>query len=421
MKQHTNRQIHIDILPTEKFKTTMITIKFMAPLDYETITDRSLLSKVLVRATKKWPTDKDFNKQLSELYGAYINSFVSKFKDKHVITISLEIVNERYLKDNTPLFEKGLNLLKEVIMNPLIENNSFNPIFVTQEKSLLHKKIEAMIDNKAQYSFINLLKYMFKNEAYRYLAIGQIENIERITNESLYDTYKSMINNDMCSVYVVGNVNEKEVTSLIENSFNLGSATIDFQHNLNTDYTSQSVETIIEEDTVDQAKLNLGYRFPTHYGNEDYYALVVLNTMFGGDPSSVLFNEVREKQSLAYSIHSQLDGKNGYLFVLSGVAVDKYDIAKNTIIAEFEKFKVGDFSEEKLALAKKIIISQRQEIADRPKGIIEVMQNQLLLNQPQSDKEYMELINKVTKEDVVKMANQAYLDTIYVLTKGGQL
>ena len=57
---------------------------------------------------------------------------------------------------------------------------------------------------------------------------------------------------------------------------------------------------------------------------------------------------------------------------------------------------------------------------DRPKGIIEVMQNQLLLNQPQSDKEYMELVNKVTKEDVVKMANQAYLDTIYVLTKGGQ-
>ena len=136
MKQHTNHQIHIDILPTEKFKTTMITFKFMAPLDYETITARSLLSKVLVRATKKWPTDKSFNKQLSELYGAYINSFVSKFKDKHVITISLEIVNERYLKDTTPLFEKGLNLLKEVIMNPLVENNSFNSTFVTQEKSL---------------------------------------------------------------------------------------------------------------------------------------------------------------------------------------------------------------------------------------------------------------------------------------------
>lgn len=61
--------------------------------------------------------------------------------------------------------------------------------------------------------------------------------------------------------------------------------------------------------------------------------------MFGGDPSSVLFNEVRERQSLAYSIHSQIDGKNGYLFVLSGVSADKYEIAKQTILEEFDKFK----------------------------------------------------------------------------------
>ena len=111
LKQYTNHQIHIDILPTEKFKTTMITFKFMAPLDYETITARSLLSKYWF-VPQKWPTDKSFNKQLSELYGAYINSFVSKFKDKHVITISLEIEMNVILKDTTPLFEKGLNLLK---------------------------------------------------------------------------------------------------------------------------------------------------------------------------------------------------------------------------------------------------------------------------------------------------------------------
>ena len=48
----------------------------------------------------------------------------------------------------------------------------------------------------------------------------------------------------------------------------------------------------------------MGYRFPTRFGSNDYYALVVLNTMFGGDPSSVLFNEVRAKS--AYSIHSSI-------------------------------------------------------------------------------------------------------------------
>ncbi len=60
------------------------------------------------------------------------------------------------------------------------------------------------------------------------------------------------------------------------------------------------------------------YSFPTQYGQSGYAAFVVFNMMFGGDPSSVLFNEVQEKQSLAY-YHSQIDGKNGYLFVLSGV------------------------------------------------------------------------------------------------------
>ncbi|MCJ1656485.1 pitrilysin family protein [Staphylococcus sp. NRL 16/872] len=416
--QVNHKAQHINILPTEKFKTTMITFKFMAPLDYHTITARALLSKVLVRATKQWPTDKALNKELSELYGAYINSFVSKFKDKHVITISLEIVNERYLRDDTPLFEKGLNLLQEVIAHPLIENNAFNSTFVAQEKSLLTKKIESLIDNKAQYSFLNLLKHMFKDEPYRYLATGQIENIAKISPENLYDTYQSMINNDDCSVYVVGNVDESEVNRLIKKKFDIKPFVLQKSAVPELNYNQAGPQFIIEEDEVDQAKLNIGYRFPTHFGAKDYYALVVLNTMFGGDPSSVLFSEVREKQSLAYSIHSQLDGKNGYLFVLSGVSVDKYEIAKETILQEFEKFKNGEFEDSKLALAKKIIVSQRQEIADRPKSIIEVMQNQLLLEETQTDEEYIQAIMNVTREDVIEMANKALLDTIYVLTKG---
>lgn len=77
---------------------------------------------------------------MSNLYGAYINSFVTKFKDKHVITISLEIVNERYLKDSTPLFEKGLEMLKELIWNPLIEDEQFNEnMWLKRNLSLLRK------------------------------------------------------------------------------------------------------------------------------------------------------------------------------------------------------------------------------------------------------------------------------------------
>lgn len=415
-----NSNIHINVLPTKKFKTTMVTFKFVAPLDYKTITARSILSKVLVRATQQWPNDKALNRHLSSLYGAYINSFVSKFKDKHVITISLEIANERYLKDSTPLFEKGLKTLKELIWNPLIIDEQFNENYVAQEKSLLTKKLEAMIDNKAQYSFLKLMNHMFENEPYKYLATGQVEQIPHVTAKNLYDTYKSMLHNDDCAIYVVGNVDKQNVIDTIQENFNI--KPFKFESNNRPEHIDQnkSSKFIIDNDEVDQAKLNLGYRFPTYFGKENYYAFVVLNMMFGGDPSSVLFNEVREKQSLAYSIHSQIDGKNGFLFVLSGVSASKYEIAKDTILDEFEKLKNGNFDDDKLELAKKIIISHRHESTDRPKSIIELLHNQVLLDKPQSEEEFITAINAVTREDVIKLANEAMLDTIYVLTKGGQ-
>lgn len=412
------KQNNIHIFSTEKFKTTTITFKFMTPLNYETITQRSVLSKVLTRATQYFPTDKAFNQHLAGLYGAYINSSVSKYKNQHVVSISLEIVNERYLKDTTPLLEKGLDLLYEVIWNPLIHDKAFHNTYVTQEKTLLTKKLESMVDNKSQFAFLNLMKHMFKNEAYRFLATGQLEQIDQVTPTSLYNTYQAMITNDTSSVYIVGNVDEAHVTKMIEQKFPMSSITLE-KVDENLDLANEiQVQDIKDYDVVDQAKLNLGYRFPATYGNVNYYTLVVFNMMFGGDPSSVLFSEVREKQSLAYSIHSQIDGKNGYLFVLSGVSVDKYQVAKQTILDEFDKFKNGNFSEEKLALAKKVIASQRYESMDRPKSIIEIMHNQLLLDYPQSNEQYIDAINKVTKEDIIELVNQAQLDTIYVLTKG---
>ncbi|EHJ07729.1 EF-P 5-aminopentanol modification-associated protein YfmF [Staphylococcus simiae] len=420
MEKSSSSNIHINIAPTTKFKTTTIVFKFMAPLDYDTITARSLLSKILVRATKLWPTDKLFNNHLAELYGAYVNSTVTKFKDQHVITLSLEIVNERYLKNHESLLEQGLNLLYEIIWNPLIKDNAFDTNIVEQEKTLLQKKIEAMVDNKAQYSFLKMLDHMFEDEAYKYLSTGQIEQIPHITAQSLYQTYQSMINNDNCAVYVVGNVDDSEVVTKIKNMFPIRPfATTLQQRNNSKNISVTEPNYIVAYDEVDQAKLNLGYRFNTKYGDKNYAAFVVFNMMFGGDPSSVLFNEVREKQSLAYSIHSQIDGKNGYLFVLSGVSSDKYEIAKQTIISEFNKLANGEFSEEKLELAKKIIISHRFESEDRPKSIIEIMHNQILLDHPQTKDDFIKEISNVNYQDIMAVAKEAYLDTVYVLTKRG--
>ena len=415
MTLHSDLPKHV--LPTDKFKTTTITFKLMAPLDIETMTERSLLSKMLVRATKKYPTDKAFNQHLSRLYGAYLNSNVTKFKDRHVITISLELVNERYLQDDLSLFDEGIQLLKEVIMNPLVHDGAFDETFLAQEKRLLQNKLVAIEDNKTQLSYLNLLKYMFGDHAYSYPAVGQREHLARINAQSLFDTYQSMLQNDSWSVYVVGNVDEATTIEKLTSAFNIQPFTYQSADDAQPVHPDQPVNEVIETEEIDQTKLNMGFRFPTQYGKEDYPALVVFNMMFGGDPSSVLFNEVREKQSLAYSIHSQIDGKNGYLFVLSGVSSDAYEAAKTTIIDAFEQFKKGQFTDEKMALAKKIILSHRKEMKDRPKQMIEMMHNRRLVENPESESTFIERIQSVTKADIEALCQRAQLDTIYIMTK----
>lgn len=410
-------KLPVRVLPTDKFKTTTIMFKFMAPLDTETMTARALLSKMLVRATKQYPTDKDFNQHLSYLYGAYLNSNVSKFKDHHVITVSLEIANERFLQDSLPLFDEGIQLLKEVILNPLVNQGAFDETFLQQEKRLLQNKLIAIEDNKTQLSYLHLLKNMFGDHPYSYPAVGQLEQIDRITPKTLFDTYQNMLEHDSCAVYVVGNVDEQAAEEKLKAAFNLKPFMYERNHQLQDIHPDKAVNEVIETAEIDQAKLNMGFRFPTQYGEVDYPAFVVFNMMFGGDPSSVLFNEVREKKSLAYSIHSQIDGKNGFLYVLSGVSSADYEDAKNTIIEAFEQFKQGDFTEEKMTLAKKIILSHRKELKDRPKQMIELMHNQILVEKPEPETSFIERIQAVTKADIQELCQKAQLDTIYIMTK----
>ncbi|QLK85893.1 insulinase family protein [Staphylococcus sp. 17KM0847] len=412
-------QVPIHVMPTDKFKTTTITFKFMAPLSTDTMTERTLLSELLVRATQKYPTDKAFKQHLSHLYGAYINSTVSKFKDQHVITISLEIVNERYLLDDTDLLDEGLALLKEVIYHPLVTDGQFDSTFITQEKRLLDNKLISIEDNKTQLAYLKLLEHMFGDHPYRYPAIGLRTHLEAITPEVLYDTYQNMLHHDKCAVYVIGNVKKAQTKAKIESAFNLKPFVYEPTAFGQVIDVTRPVNEVVETADIDQAKLNMGFRFPTQYCASNYATFIVFNVMFGADPSSVLFSEVREKQSLAYSIHSQIDGKNGFLFVLSGVSSAAYHVAKETIITAFNQFKQGAFTDEKMELAKKIVLSHLKEIKDRPKQMIDQMHKQLLVDRPESEEAFEARIHAVTREDIQQLCQQAQLDTIYILTKEG--
>lgn len=320
------------IVKTEKFKTVSLIFKMLAPLTKDQVTKRALLPHVLLRGTKSHPKTAGLRSYLDELYGTSVSADLTKKGERHVITFRLEIPNEKYLKDQTPLLEKGLQLLAELVFSPALEGDAFQSQYVAQEKRTLKQRIQAVYDDKMRYSNLRLIQEMCKNDPYALHVNGEIDDVDDITAEQLYETYQSAIQKDQLDLYVVGDVDSNQVQSAIDKYFKTEERTLGMIENNHADEKVQPKEVIDEED-VKQGKLNIGYRTSITYTDQDYPALQVFNGLFGGFSHSKLFINVREKASLAYYAASRIESFKGLLMVMSGIEVKNFEQAVS-IIAE---------------------------------------------------------------------------------------
>ncbi len=116
----------LHLVKTEKYKTNTIVWKMKAPLSKEDVTKRALLPHVLQSSTGKYPTTTALRSYLDELYGATLYIDLAKKGEYHIISFSLEIANEKFLSDPSPLLKKGFELLAEVLTNPNVSGNGFD-------------------------------------------------------------------------------------------------------------------------------------------------------------------------------------------------------------------------------------------------------------------------------------------------------
>ncbi len=410
--------ISLHTVPTSKFKTNTIVLKLLAPLNEKDVTYRAILPYVLQRGTKNFPTSTQLRQHLDELYGATLHVDLSKKGENHIISFRMEVANEKFLSDSSPLLEKALQLLADILLNPLIENNAFQEEIVLQEKRTLKQRIQSVYDDKMRYSNLRLVQEMCKNEPYALHVNGELKHIEGITSQSLFEYYQNILQQDQIDLYVVGDINQEEVEGYVKTHFSLNN---NAQRLANSNEKREIVENeVIEEQDVKQGKLNIGYRTNSTYRDEDYYALQVFNGIFGGFSHSKLFVNVREKASLAYYAASRVESHKGLLMVMSGVEVQNYEKAVSIIKEQMIAMKNGDFTEEEFEQTKAVIQNQLLETIDTAYGIVEIVYHNVIASMNRSFEDYLEGIEKVTKEEVVKVANKIELDTIYFLKGMGE-
>ncbi|MDD4203513.1 MAG: pitrilysin family protein [Acholeplasmataceae bacterium] len=392
---------------SNKFKTTIISVRFKEKITKENVGLRALLPNLMSASTNVYKTRQALSEALEDLYGASINVRTTKTGLISIMEFSIYFINQSFTEE--PIFEEALEILHEVVYgHKNLPKKEFE-----LEKRLLLEKIASFDNDKTSFALSNLFETMFENEQYGIRTSGKIEDVKPITYDILNRYYKEMLKTNDIDVVISGQVDES-LLKLVSKYFiprnNLALNPIDYE-----DKQIEMIKNKVDYDTISQSKVNIGYRLPIRYKETLLPAATLFNTALGGAVHSRLFVNVREKHSLCYYIGSRFDAFKGFMYIYSGIDKSRFDLALKVIDEQIEDLQNKPLSETELNLSKESIINALIENQDSQSASLANLYLQTLLNNPLTLAEQIDKIRAVTPKEVQAIAKTIKKDTLYIL------
>ena len=410
--------VKLHIIDNNKFKTNLIAIFLTTPISRKYVTYDAVLSSVLRRGSKNMPTQEIISKELENMYGASFDCGLDKTGDNHVLKFYLETINDKFIPQNDEnMLKEGIEKILDIVFNPLIENNSFKEEYVNQEKQTIKQIIEGKKDNKARFALDRCIEEMYKDKPFGLYKFGYVEDLENINASNLYEYFNKLKDECKIDIFISGNCDDKieELVINNENITNLNERKPNYVlGSLEKDDLDKTENIVKESMEVTQGKLVLGLDIDIQ-DEESKYKALVYNGILGATPSSKLFQNVREKASLAYSASSSYLRYKNNIFINCGIEINNYDKALEIIKKQLEDMRSGNFTDEDILNSKNNIISTIKNISDEQDTEVVYYLGQELTNNRVSVEEYINKIENVNKEDIINIANSTTINTIYFL------
>lgn len=413
--------IKLHCIDTNKFKTNLIAVFITLPLDRERVTFDTVIPAVLKRGTTNSKSQDEISKKLENMYGATFDCGVEKIGDNHVIKFYLESLNDNFVPENSKknIFKESIDILLDIIFNPLTQNNKFKDEYVESEKNNIKLLIESKIDNKDQYALNRCIEEMYKDKPYGLYKYGYVEDLDKINSKNLYDYYNQLINTSKIDIFVSGELKKEDILKTVKNNENIKKLKERKEkyiiNNEQTENKKEEKEKEIEDKMdIAQGKLVIGLDVELNDYNSKF-PVSIYNVILGESATSKLFQNVREKASLAYTARSNYVRQKNNIYIRCGIEIDNYDKALRIIKEQLEEMKNGQFTEEDLANSKKYMISGLESAQDEQDSEITYYIGQELSGMLTTFDEYVEKINEVKLEDVKNVGSKIKINTIYFL------
>ena len=409
--------VTLHTINTNNFKTNLYAVFLATPLTRVTL--NALLTAVLRRGTNSMKSQDIISKKLEEMYGASFDCGIDKTGDNHIIKFYLEAISEEFLPEKEEITEKCLDILFDIVFNPLIENDGFKEEYIQGEKENLKQIIEGKIDNKGVYALDRCREEMFKGKPYGLYKFGYVEDLEKITAKSLYEYYKTLINNCKIDIFFSGIDKKNNIEEIVINNEKIKNIVPrEPKYIVNTERTElvevKDIINVQDHMQVNQGKLVIGLTVNADESDSKYTASVY-NAILGGGANSKLFQNVREKNGLAYTAGSNYVRQKNTIFIRCGIEISNYEKAVYTIKEQLNDMKNGNFEEVDIENAKNLIIESIKSIPAEQDTEITYYYGQELSDTSTSIDEYISKIQKQSKEDIINLAQNVSINTIYFL------
>jgi predicted Zn-dependent peptidase len=402
--------------PTTKFKTITLSLYVHQPLGAEA-TKIALLPQVLRRGCKGFPDMRTIVMYLEDLFGASMGADIAKIGERQMMVFRFEVVNDRFAPKKINALEKSIQFLWKILSQPVTAKGGLHPDYVDQEKENLKRLIEGMINERMSYAYERCIQEMCKDEAYARYEYGKLDEIDPITPKDLLKLHDRLLVESPVDLFVSGDVDPKKVAAIARKTFKFRRRKVRTIPPTEVRQGDGKIQEHVERLDVEQGKMVLGCRTGVIWGTPETFPLVMYNGLLGAFPHSKLFANVREKEGLAYAVHSSLDHTKGLLFITAGIDPAKYEKCIEVIKLQMADLASGKISDDEWEKTRLTITDRVRSREDNPSAKIGSFLEMSLNGKPMTAAQVIDGVTRVSRGDVVRAAGRVKPDTIFYLTR----
>jgi predicted Zn-dependent peptidase len=404
--------VRLHVHPNDQFKDVSVNVEFMSPLVREERAGRLVLSLMLQDVCAQYPTKLEASRAFDELYGATLSMSDEPKGKADIFECSCTAADQRFLKEKD-ILQRQFELIGSFLLHPLAAGERFSPELFEENRQKAVTMVRMALDQPMSYAADHAATLYGGYYADRNMPAE--EELNALTNAGTMKLYHDILDHAAIDIFVLGHVRLKDCAEAVRACLPFADRRAD--HDMIYLSSRSGFDEQKETRPIGQSYLVLLYDTQRNYLDPLEPALMLGNGILGALPTSFLFQEVREKRSLCYTIGSENSVYEGILKISTAMESKNTDLARQLIDEQIGKVKAGAFDEEMLETARRMYINSWRSSMDHVKSILWDDYRGVILKDSGTIADMIRRYEGVKKEDITAAFSRMEPKAAYLLAQ----